>query len=330
MKKNEISFLNVLFCLMVIFIHICSEPVSDLTRGSLGHVVVFTLWKLSSFVVQGFIFLSGMKLFLSKKQVSYFSYAESRFSKIYLPYILTVCVYYIYFCLKNYFGFSIGDLCTYILSGELSAQFYFVVVIMQFYLLRPLWSAAVEYVPKGALITLSLIITAVGVTLLPRLFGAFNDRVFTTYLIYWILGCIAGAGYEKFSRSIIKHRRNLVPAFLVVALAEVLLSYTSALPYYLSELLHIAYCTLAILFCMLLSKKVCDQFAKKRLFRLINASSYYIYLWHVLVIFVTNSALDLAGISSMGVRFLLRAISAYAFSILLCGAYVKIKNRNRG
>lgn len=66
-KRNrlpELSYLNLTFCILVALIHILSEPVSSLDRSSLQYFVVMIPHRLSSFVVQGFIFLSGLKLCL--------------------------------------------------------------------------------------------------------------------------------------------------------------------------------------------------------------------------------------------------------------------------
>ena len=66
-RRIELSLLNVLFCLIVIMIHILSYPVSQLDVGTAEYTAVMLLWRLMSFVVQGFVLLSGLKMFLTKK-----------------------------------------------------------------------------------------------------------------------------------------------------------------------------------------------------------------------------------------------------------------------
>lgn len=65
----EISFLNILLCVLVVFIHSSSEPVSSLDKSTLSWAICFIPWRLSAFAVQGFLLLSGVKLFLGAKQV---------------------------------------------------------------------------------------------------------------------------------------------------------------------------------------------------------------------------------------------------------------------
>lgn len=330
MKKNEISFLNVLFCLIVIFIHICSEPVLSLAHGTFAHAVTFTLWKLSGFVVQGFVLLGGAKMFLSKKEESYLSYITARASRIILPYIAAVLVYYLYFVWRNYFGFDVVELAGYILKGDLAAQFYFVIIIVQFYLLKHLWEFFVKKVPALLGILVSLGITVFGVLFFSRVFGAYNDRVFTSYLIYWVLGCYIGKNYERFTTLLKKYKWYAVGLYVIVAALEVASAYFGALSFYAQEALHIAYCITAIMFTFAIAGVCADKFMRIKLFKTINASSYYIYLWHVLIIFMANGVMDKLGIASVGTRFLLRALAAYLLSVLLCGIYGKIKGKIRG
>ena len=330
MKKNEISFLNVLFCLIVIFIHICSEPVTSLEKGTFEHAVIFALWKLSGFVVQGFVMLSGAKMFLSKKEESYSSYISKRASRIVLPYVFAVLVYYFYFLWRNYFGFDIAELLKYIVRGDLAAQFYFVVVIVQFYLLKHLWEFLVKKVPCLSGVLISLGITAFGILFFGRIFGTYNDRVFTSYLIYWVLGCYIGKNYERFAVLLKKYKWCVTLFYALIAVLEVSCAYFGTLSLYAAETLHIAYCLSAVMFSFVLASGLADKVMKIKLAKTVNAVSYYIYLWHVLIIFAANGVMDNLGIVSVGTRFILRAFCAYVLSVLFCSSYSKIKGKIRG
>ena len=77
-KKTELSFLNVFFCALVILIHVLSAPVTQLEKQSVQYALVFFPWRLSAFVVQGFIFLAGLKMALGfSKPVKYGKYIKS-------------------------------------------------------------------------------------------------------------------------------------------------------------------------------------------------------------------------------------------------------------
>lgn len=159
----EISFLNILLCVLVVFIHSSSEPVSSLDKSTLSWAICFIPWRLSAFAVQGFLLLSGVKLFLgqSKSQTSYPAFIAKRFRTVFLPYALWVVVYYIYFLRLRYFDFSLIDLASYIVKGDLVGHFYFVIAIMQFYLLMPLWRRIVSRYSAASALTAALLVTVV-------------------------------------------------------------------------------------------------------------------------------------------------------------------------
>ena len=86
----EISAMNIVLCLLVVMIHVTSEPVSGYQRSSLPFAVVCILQRSIHFVVQGFIFLSGLKLMKSRSRESYPAFCLDRFRRIVLPYLLWV------------------------------------------------------------------------------------------------------------------------------------------------------------------------------------------------------------------------------------------------
>jgi fucose 4-O-acetylase-like acetyltransferase len=144
-RKDELSYLNILFCLLVIFVHVSSNPITTLSKSSWQYAVVFFPWRLSAFVVQGFLFLSGLKLFLNHPNgFNYKSLYSSRLKSILIPYIIWNVIYYIYFVRKCYFGFDLKDLLVYMCNGTLVSPFYFVVILFQFYILAPLWRRMVD------------------------------------------------------------------------------------------------------------------------------------------------------------------------------------------
>ena len=164
-RKGELSVLNVILALLVIFIHISSNPVSVLDKTQLPYMIVLTLWRLSQFVVQGFIFLSGLKMFLNKgDDFNYKKFYVSRFKNIVIPYILWVIIYYVYFWHHGYFlpdQNHASELAKYVLKGNLVSHFYFVVTIVQFYALAPVWVFVARKTKPVLSIAASLVITVI-------------------------------------------------------------------------------------------------------------------------------------------------------------------------
>ena len=103
-RRTELSYANLLLCLLVIFIHASAEPVSQLNRDSWQYLAVMIPWRLSAFVVQGFFFLSGVKLVLGAKEpFDTAGFYLRRAKAVVLPYVGWVFVYYCWFVFHGYY-----------------------------------------------------------------------------------------------------------------------------------------------------------------------------------------------------------------------------------
>lgn len=326
-KKNELSFLNIIFCLLVIFIHISSEPVTALSKESWQYRVFFVPWRLSAFVVQGFIFLSGLKMFLINKNENYIKYCLSRFKKIVIPYVFSVVMFYAYFLWRNYFDFSIKDLMGYILKGDLVSHFYFVIIIVQFYILKPIWKAMLEKINPVVAIILSVVLMFFFKYALS--WFIYNDRVFTSYLTYWVLGCYVGKYYDNLLSHIKKYKSAYISQFSIFALAEGIISYIQFAHggMILIEELHFVYCISAILFTLAISTGFCHKIMSFKLVQKTDNASYYIYLIHPLFIFIVDGMLHNLQINDIGTAFVIRGIVTYVMSVFLSVIYLEMKGK---
>lgn len=336
----EISVLNVILCLLVVFIHASSAPVTSYNPGSLQYALVLIPWRLAAFVVQGFVFLGGLRLFLGdKRQLDYGKFYISKIKRVIIPYILWVLVYYAYFLLKGYFTFNINNLLKYIVVGDLVSHLYFVVIIVQFFILAPLWSVMVKKTKPLVAIIISLVIMVAFGMYLPKIISMIspgtvfrrNDRLFTTYLFYWVAGCFAGMNYEGFKNLLNKYKKLILSAFIVFAILNGGITYYSFSNYiHLQwlEYIHIAYCIIAVLFFFQLATKVKEGTGKLTTFlKHIDRSSYYIYLSHVLFIFLVDGFVKRIGIHSVSLGYIIRLVVVYAIALGSSVLLQKIKNR---
>ncbi len=328
-RKTDIVFLNILFCMLVIFIHLASEIVTKMPKNTLVFKAVFVSHRLSSFVVQGFILLSGVKLFLHKRNdINYFKYYSSRLFRVVIPYMIWVVVYYLYFCSKDYFGFSTTNLINHIIKGDLSAHFYFVIILIQFDILAPLWMALFKRGNAAVHIAFSLIITVVTsqylmpilTTLFPSIPNINLDNCFLRYQVYWTAGCMIGMHYGEFQNYLKTNKIYITVVFLICAVlnASLTLSTVGHFPAWL-DFVHIMYCMAVILFFYMISQAFSGVggIIMKPL-SLVDRSSYSIYLIHCLVLVMTDFAMTDRGISSLTTRFCIRAASVYGISIGIC------------
>lgn len=336
-RRTEISYISILFAFIVIFIHACSEPlgVSGYSLNSVPFYLTLSLFRLSSFAVQGFIFLSGVKLFINLKEpYDCVGTWLRQYKRVVLPYVLWVCLYFSFFVTINWEVFSLKALVKYILVGNLSAHFYFVVVIVQFYLLAPLFVKLVKKLRPAILLpaafvlmiylwqylpdTLSKVLTTADSELVAypiRVYLKYIDRVFTSYLFYFILGLVVGRFYESFMVGLRKSGIVVVFTYCVFSAVDVfgyvlvrnLAPEGKLYPMFnrFNEIFHVLYCISAILFCYYVIDAITRRLPKgmPRPVRLMDKATYLVYLVHPLVLQLFKSLMDRKLIVGVTGRF---------------------------
>ena len=331
-RKTEISLFNALLAMIVVLIHLMSAPMAELPPEVPLYKAFLAVWRLCSFVVQAFIFLSAVKTFLGGKSENYGKFLLKRLRTVILPYIAAVFIYYLYFVyIEEYFPFKWSDYLGYLVRGDMAAQFYFVIVIAEFYLLYPLWKhTAAKWRPAAVIIAsaaVNIVLGAYSYYWLDKFFNGyvftFGDRLFTTYIMYWTGGMYAGIYYDKFTKFITKYRPALCAAFVLTAIVDVVTLYMQKygrIPPLHLDMIHSLYCVSAILFGMSLmyaarEKKIPGAAAADR-------ASYYVYLFHVLFIFwldkvIMPIVISETGLSSTTLTFAVRAVMTYILCIAL-------------
>lgn len=336
-RKHELSFMNIICCLTVIFIHVNSEAINVCRKGGLAFGLSYTLWQVASFVVYGFIFLSGVKQFLSADRAfKPASYYWRRFKSILLPYLLWVCLYYAYDCATQVESFDLANLRHYILTGDYVGHFYFVIIIVQFYVLMPLWLRLFKRVNALFMLPLSLILMNVFGTFLPNILGmvlpdfefAYADRTFTAYLFYWAAGAYVGMNYDRAKALFCENRRFIYVTFALIAAFSLATAYYSSVgeKYYtwldnVMQMYRIAAVIALFTFSLGKVNGVCENKAVA----LFDASSYNIYLCHCLLLKEINRLFGLYGVDGLAARYFVRAAAVFIIPSALCMAYTLIK-----
>ena len=312
-----------------------------LRHESIGYLVVMVCWRLSSFATQGFIFLSGFKMiYTMAEKPDLKRFYLGKITKVYLPYVLWVVLYYGLFIVLKFLPEQNHTLAIlkHILLGDLVGHLYFVPVIMQFYILMPLWVFLCKKMKPSVAIVLSLLAT-VAFSLLPSvlkfikpglIFGG-NDRLFTSYLVYFAMGAYAGANFEKFGEFVRKRFKAITAIFVLLAAVDLVMSYTcyrALAKIYLLDQVHILYSVFAILFVYGLAGKT-KKFAENKLVKNIDGASYYIYLSHCFFIFLINHLMAYLEIYAEKFTYPIRTVVVYTVSIVLCCGYVKLKNMRK-
>lgn len=334
-RKTELSLLNVLFCLLVVFIHVAAHPVSTLDRMSLPYAVILMAQRLSFVAVPGFFLLSGLKLTLPRsKPQPLADYYKGRIKSILLPYLIAALVHYLVFVFGlRWFPFSLKEFGLYLVRGNLSGQFYFLIALFQFILLAPLfrwlsarWSAMLLVPFSVGLMWLSSIyFNTVLQLFLPGASFPYSDRIFTSYLAYYLAGCCIGQNYQGFQALVKKNRGLIWVLFLFFALSDAGLSVLTFsgrmyIPYL--EYIHTMYIFSAILALFDLALRVSAP--PPRLLSALDRISFPIYLWHCLVITLFNSCAPRLGLHRVSTQFAVRFVVTYGVTIGGCLLWQKL------
>ena len=342
-RLDELNYFNAIACLFVILIHVLSLGISRLDRSSIQLAAVYFPWKLAAYVVPGFLFTGAVKMafgFNSDKRVSYFKYVLRRITKIYVPYLIYVLLFYVYYIYIGWMKFDLRDLFYYILRGNIASPFYYIVTVMQFYLLMPLWRFMVKKIPAIVAIPSSALLTFVAFRLTPLLAVfdikfPYSDRVFPAYLFFWVTGLYAGKYYDKLYEVLVKYKKSILFCFIPAAMFSLLnlWQYRSGNFVYTSDAncMKMIADIISIVFflgvCIYI--KASKLTALKKVLSWIFASSFTVYLSHCLFLVVSESLAAKRGITDIGILLVIRFAVCYTlpfiwyFAINSAGKLVK-------
>ncbi len=327
-KITEISVFEFFLCMFVILIHLLSEGTDTLPKWSFLSVLFSSLTRITTFAVPGFVFTSAVKLFYKYdniKRFPYFRFLGNRFLKIVVPYIISVLIYYaVYIWVIGIYKFDWDQLLGFLLSGNISAQFYFVILIVQFYLLMPIWSAISKVNSKWFAFVVSIL--ACAITVFFRMHYPTTEsihKIFPSYMVFWILGMYVAMNYEAFEKLISQSKLLINTGWLILAVTHCVLSYMEfggLIAYKLSPVIVVLFCFFSIFGFYSYARELTISLEKrgKGLLMSISQASYDIYLIHCLIIIVTNWILTQNEVDDVLQRFIITAIITYCLSIIFC------------
>lgn len=330
-KKTEINVENMLLCIIVILIHCFGDGVTRIKPAYNSYAVLSVVHRLSSFAVQGFIFLSAMKLFMNKREENYLTFIKKRVCTVLVPYLIWAVIYYVYKACFYEYNWSVQKVILSILNGHVHAHFYFVIIIMQFYLLMPLWKWIFKKENAVIAIPVCIFLSAAfhqSFYVMKSIFGIktyFHDRICLTYLSYWCIGAYVGLSYDKFKAALKKTIPFYAPILAIFAfLCSVAVLKSNIEGEYIagSETVFYAYAIAAIFATFALSIYL-SRFSvfESKLFLAINKVSYRIYIIHPLVLLTFNLFFNpkkLAVTVSFNIlRFLCVTVVSFALAYLI-------------
>lgn len=332
-RKKELNYMNAVACLCVILIHVLSIGIAQADRSSWQAAVIYFPWRLAAYVVPMFLYTGAVKMacqFQDKTVTaqSWIRYCLQRIRKIYLPYVLWVVIYYLVFMVINYVRGDWEEFFSYLWLGNLASPFYYIIIVMQFYLLMPIWVWMLRHIPAYLGITVSLLVTLC-MQQFPNLLSlagiefAYTDRLFPTYLIFWVIGLYVGQHYDQVRKVLDRGEGRILSAAAI--LFCVLFGYLQyAKSFYLFNLNDLK--LISDLLSIVLLHSICIRLTKTES-KLGNAlswiyqSSFFVYLSHCLFMTVATAFLQGRGVVGLFPLILLRSLVCYTIPFLAYWLY---------
>ncbi|NBI67073.1 acyltransferase [Pseudoflavonifractor sp. 60] len=320
-RKGELSAVNVLFCAMMTYFHVAPQSLAVLDPLSWQYAAVLLVQRLGCVAVPGFFFLSGLRFTLSSSEKGLLPYYWGRFKRLVIPYAGAAAVYYAVFVRLGWYVFDWNDLLRQTLQGTLSDHFYFVIALVQFALLAPVFRGVVRRYSPLVLLPPALVLTQFSgqfFTALAQYFPTsplphYIRTLFPNFLFYYLAGCFAGARYEDFRAMLAENRLPIGVMALIFTAADQLCSFLhysgrSTIPF-LEQVHLLFYLSGILLLCSLPAPRWEGLWGA--VMRAADRASYLIYLYHGLVIALFNLWAPSWGITNAGAQLIGRTLAAF-------------------
>jgi surface polysaccharide O-acyltransferase-like enzyme len=310
----------------VILLHTTSTYVlAESNFKVLGMNIAFILNQSVRFAVPMFVLLSGISFGMFQASSGPRVFFSRRLVKILLPYVMWCLVYYVY---KNGMSFpDIGSFLRGIFTGNIMSHLYFVVVIVQLYVLAFPMKILTDRYPVQTLAATFILtyisqevlyLTCFGTELLGGWLRVYLWELFPTWIFYFTAGiCITG---DRLERIVDFSKKYFIALLILFAVLIPLFSLDSRATgsYELSiKPIIIPYTAIVFLFVCGLSGRIQHVKFLDAIVKKLSLVSYTVYLSHVLFLMVLRNIPSIfAGTAGMLLLFVCVSIISIIFSLL--------------
>ena len=190
------------------------------------------------FAVPLFVVITGFSLYYSDKGEGYLSYLKKRFNQIILPYLMWTIIYdlsmfFITGMKINPIDVVLKDYIKYVFTGTGSYHLWYMVMIIQFYILSPLFKLFINKNKTKTYNTVSLIVFFIlhlwllyfynfklgGIyessTGILKNILVYRDRLFIMWMFYFVLGAYFAIYFDQIKNMVLKLKYISFLGFLI-------------------------------------------------------------------------------------------------------------------
>ncbi len=325
-KLHELDYMRFIACFAVMIVHITATGVEEYIHGSFPYVLMLIVNRSIKFTTPVFILLSGVTSFYSygykNREFKYIEFLKKRLSKVLIAYFVWCVIYYAAYIYLGYYTIDTKFFLNRVLQGTMSYHLYFVIIIVQMYIVGPIF----YFLLKNSEKKVTILIIAGIITYLCAEFIRFDlsDRLFLKYMVFYMVGIYITLEYNKFFAWINKNKLFIFSGYIMMSIIYTVCSYYNSVA---TTLAWFLFSTISLFFVYLTGLLMKDVFKNIYAFiKLFGQSSYYIYLMHpliltIMIIYAENNFLSVTN------KILLYTFTVIPITVISCLTFTVVKNK---
>lgn len=323
-QKTRMAYLDLfrlIAAIAVVIIHLTASAIGKYQQGSALQFIVTFVNGTALFAVPAFIFASAYTFMVvyKGKKIDFSTFFKKRIATLLVPYVAWSFIYYLIQIKIGAQPFQVLAFLKCLLYGSAFYHLYFMPIIFQFYILFMPLKWLTERISGKVLFVLSLLTYYVYTTGIPfaeqftfierlnqllplKADFPMSDRLFMSYLPFYMLGLVLGCHASEFAKSLKKQAPLMLLFYFVTTFFHVsnrvsFYVYQKNFPVVIPfawELSAIA----AILLILWLTQTFEPLYAENKIIPLLSSYTFDLYLAHPLILFLGEFTLVRVGVQS--------------------------------
>ena len=362
-RVKELESIRAIAFIATVFRHSLAGFIYDGKMDLFTSSVACLLLSIARFGTPTFLFVTGFVLLYNYETLPYGEFIKKRLTKVVIPYVLWSGIYLAFLKIASRqawgnFSENLSTLANHIIRGSASYHLWFIIMILQFYILFPLFRRLVircKGEKKWVGLTIGIILyqiaaiwiygkylpgladRAIDGTFLKELL-TFRDRNFLVWILYFMMGAIFAVNFTEVKAAVHKYSKIIVFGAILSLSYILFVSFDRAIiengyvtiNYMLTSPINgrmIPYTFFAILSIFLICSKIAETDGKAYVFfKWVGKYSFGGYLVHAIYVSIFVRVVEhfMHG-QYILIKVLITIIATFVFSIATTYLLSKIK-----